>query len=73
MDDISRSQAVTLRDSSRGPAQRAISPSAFVFTAELQRSLTFCVPCNPTVALGASARLAGSGRCFPLSLWKMNT
>lgn len=73
MDDISRSQAVTLCDVSCGPTQQASIPSAFVFTAELQRSLTFCVPCNPTVALGASARLAGSGGCLSLSLWKMNT
>ncbi|KAJ7332015.1 hypothetical protein JRQ81_014195 [Phrynocephalus forsythii] len=73
VDDVSWSQAVTLYNSSHGPAQQHVSPSALVFTAELQRSPTFCVPCNPTVALGASARLAGSGGCFPLNLWKTNT
>ncbi|XP_072854270.2 tudor domain-containing protein 5 isoform X1 [Pogona vitticeps] len=72
VDDASRTQAVALYNSSRDSAQRTVGPNALVFTAELQRSPAFCVPCNPTVALGASARLAGSGGCFPLSLRKMN-
>ncbi|KAG8132863.1 hypothetical protein E2320_010681 [Naja naja] len=44
----------------------ALGHNAFVFTAELQGSPKFYIPCSPAVALGASARLAASGGYFPL-------
>ncbi|KAM3838769.1 tudor domain-containing protein 5 [Vipera latastei] len=49
----------------------AIGHNALVFTAELQSSSKFCVPCSPTVALGASARLAASGGYFFPNFRKM--
>ncbi|XP_053100169.1 tudor domain-containing protein 5 isoform X3 [Hemicordylus capensis] len=70
VEDVCSSQ-VALRTTSHCPDQRERGHNALVFTAELQSSSTFCVPCSPTVALGASARLATSGGYFSFSLRKM--
>ncbi|XP_070602759.1 tudor domain-containing protein 5 isoform X2 [Erythrolamprus reginae] len=50
----------------------ALDQNALVFTAELQGSREFCISCSPTVALGASARLAASGGYFLLNFRKIN-
>ncbi|XP_058034567.1 tudor domain-containing protein 5 isoform X2 [Ahaetulla prasina] len=49
----------------------ALGRNALIFTAELQGSPKFFIPSSPTVALGASARLAVSGGYFPLIFRKM--
>ncbi|KAH0618262.1 hypothetical protein JD844_017293 [Phrynosoma platyrhinos] len=72
MDDASRTQ-VALCSPSCYRGHRAIDHNALVFTAELQGSPTFCIPCSPTVALGASARLASAGGYFSLSQRKVRT
>ncbi|XP_016848505.1 tudor domain-containing protein 5 isoform X3 [Anolis carolinensis] len=68
IDKTSRTQVVSLRK----PGSYC-GPNALTFTAELQGSSAFCVPCSPAVALGASARLAASGGYFSLSLRNMKT
>ncbi|XP_061490220.1 tudor domain-containing protein 5 isoform X2 [Rhineura floridana] len=73
VDDASKAQVITLYTASSRCHQETTGHNALMFTAELQGSPTFCVPCSPTVALGASARLATSGGYFSFSLKKMKT
>ncbi|XP_042322324.1 tudor domain-containing protein 5 isoform X2 [Sceloporus undulatus] len=73
MDEASRTQVVALCSPSCYRGDRAVDHNALVFTAELQGSPTFCVPCSPAVALGASARLASAGGYFSLSRRKLKT
>ncbi|XP_062990287.1 tudor domain-containing protein 5 isoform X2 [Elgaria multicarinata webbii] len=68
VDNASRTKAVALCSTRICLDQGNISHNTLMFTAELQGSPKFCVPCSPTVALGASARLAMSGGYFSLSL-----
>ncbi|XP_033006965.1 tudor domain-containing protein 5 [Lacerta agilis] len=71
VDDASRTQVITLYTASRWPNQGDTGHNALVFTAKLQGSPASCVTCSPSVALGASARLATSGGFFSFHLKKM--
>ncbi|XP_060546116.1 tudor domain-containing protein 5 [Pantherophis guttatus] len=71
VNDASRTQTVSVYNANRYFEPWALGHNALVFTAELQGSPKFCIPCSPTVALGASARLAVSGGYFPLTFRKM--
>ncbi|XP_048353400.1 tudor domain-containing protein 5 isoform X3 [Sphaerodactylus townsendi] len=67
-DNVSRTQLVpfTAPSPSRVQEERGHN-NALAFTAELQGSPVFCIPYCPSAALGASARLATSGKYFFLS------
>ncbi|XP_063154540.1 tudor domain-containing protein 5 [Candoia aspera] len=64
-------QILSIYNANQYSEPSAIGHNALVFTAELQGSPKFCVPCSPAVALGASARLAASGGYFSLNLRKV--
>ncbi|CAI5776408.1 Tudor domain-containing protein 5 [Podarcis lilfordi] len=71
VDDASRTQVITLYTARSCPNQGGTGHNALVFTAKLQGSPASCVACSPSVALGASARLATSGGFFSFHLKKM--
>ncbi|XP_026558997.1 tudor domain-containing protein 5 [Pseudonaja textilis] len=71
VNDAPGTQTVSVYNANHYFEPCALGHNALVFTAELQGSPKFYIPYSPAVALGASARLAASGRYFPFNFRKM--